>query len=302
MSKKSPLRYGLALLVADKSALLSALFLAAICVLVFAVGSVYEARGEVVDLMARMRPAFTLDHGWSGLLGTDPLGRSTVERLLVAGKASLSIAISAAVLAALIGTTLGIVGGYLGGWVDIILMRTADVVMSFPLLLLAVLFTYLLGPSVSVIVGLLAIGRAPLYLRVARAETLEIRTRLFVDAARCLGASPMWIMTREIAPLIVPTTLTLIALDIGQLMLIESALSFLGIGIQPPAVSWGGMVADGRRYLNTAWWLSAAPGLMILLVAIASTQISNWVRLASDPASRWRLEGGLVSRPRLVTP
>jgi peptide/nickel transport system permease protein len=230
------------------------------------------------------------------------LGRSTVERLLVAGKASLSIAISAAVLAALIGTTLGIVGGYLGGWVDIILMRTADVVMSFPLLLLAVLFTYLLGPSVSVIVGLLAIGRAPLYLRVARAETLEIRTRLFVDAARCLGASPMWIMTREIAPLIVPTTLTLIALDIGQLMLIESALSFLGIGIQPPAVSWGGMVADGRRYLNTAWWLSAAPGLMILLVAIASTQISNWVRLASDPASRWRLEGGLVSRPRLVTP
>ena len=279
-----------AMLVRDRVALAAAAFLALVVIVSFGGYAVLGDRASLQDLLARNRPPFSLEHGWSYVLGSDVLGRSVLYRLVEAGSTSLSLSMSAAFLAALIGASLGIAAGYRGGWFDALAMRLADVILSFPLLLIAILFLYILEPRAGNIVVLLVIGRLPLYLRVTRAETLEVRKRLFIDAARCLGASGWRLCTREIAPVVAPTVLTLVALDVGLLMLLESALSFLGIGLQPPAVSWGGMVSDGRRFIASAWWLSFFPGLAIFLVALCCNVFSNWLRLANDPMQRWRLE------------
>ena len=130
---------------------------------------------------------------------------------------------------------------------------------------------------------------APVYLRTARAESAELQSRTFVDAARTFGARPGAIIRRHVFPIVLPTLLTVATLDFCYVMLAESSLSFLGIGIQPPGVSWGLMVAQGRDYLQTSWWLSFFPGLAIVVTAVASTILASWVRIATDPAQRWRL-------------
>jgi peptide/nickel transport system permease protein len=174
-------------------------------------------------------------------------------------------------------------------------MRFADIIMSFPSLLLAVVILYMFEPRVANLVLVLAITRMPVYIRTTRAEVLEIRERMYVNAARVLGASTGRILARHIAPLVLPTLITVATLDFAFVMLAESALSFLGIGIQPPEVTWGLMVAQGRNYLNSAWWLAFFPGLAIMLTTLALNLLSGWVRLATDPQQRWRLE---ISRQR----
>jgi len=288
----------LKLLLRDRVALVSALYL--VCIVVAcglaALFLVQEAAAMKFG-SGRLAP-FDFARPVRDWLGTDQLGRSVLYMLLVAGATSLSIAICAAIIAAATGTVLGIAAGYFGGIVDTLAMRLADVILSFPSLLLAILFVYLFEPSATNIIILLVISRVPLYLRISRAETLEISRRLFVDASRMLGASNLRICRRDILPMVMPNVLTLVALDIGLLMLIESALSFLGIGIQPPSTSWGLMVASGRELMGTAWWLTFFPGLAISLTAVASSFLSNWVRIAADPAQRWRLELGQGSEGR----
>ena len=191
----------------------------------------------------------------------------------------------------LVGTTLGVIAGYYERIFGALIMRAADVIMSFPSLLLAVIVLYVLEPRAANVVIVLGITRLPIYIRVARAEVLEIRERLFVESARASGASNIRIMVLHILPVVVPTIFTVATLDFAGVMLSESGLSFLGIGVQPPEVTWGLMVALGRNFLTTAWWLAFWPGLMILLTALATNLLSNWLRLAMDPMLRWRLEG-----------
>ena len=169
-------------------------------------------------------------------------------------------------------------------------MRLADVIMSFPSLLLAVIVLYMLRPSVGNVILVLAITRIPIYLRTTRAEVLEIKERMFVQAAQVMGASSSRIVFRHILPMVIPTLVTLATLDFAFVMLAESALSFLGIGIQPPEITWGLMVAQGRQYLTNAWWLAFWPGLAIILTTLSLNLLSNWLRIALDPAQRWRLE------------
>ena len=171
-------------------------------------------------------------------------------------------------------------------------MRTtaADVIMSFPSLLLAVVVLYMFEPRVANLVLVLAVTRIPVYLRTTRAEVLEIRERMFVAAARVMGASPLRIVLRHVAPIVLPTLITVATLDFAFVMLAESALSFLGIGIQPPEITWGLMVAQGHNYLSQAWWLSFFPGLAIMLATLSANLLSNWLRLVTDPVQRWRLE------------
>jgi len=164
-------------------------------------------------------------------------------------------------------------------------MRLSDAIQSFPSLFLAVLFLYIVEPRIENIVILLVVGRLPMFIRVARAETVTVVNSLFVDAARCLGASGWWLCLYEIAPAILPTMLTLAALEIGVLMLVESALSFLGVGIQAPGVSWGIMVSEGRDWIQSAWWLTVFPGLCIATVSISCNVLSNWLRLATNPSN-----------------
>jgi peptide/nickel transport system permease protein len=251
--------------------------------------------GEVataVNLRARNAPPFSLDNGWLFVLGADALGRSILARLIVAAQNTLAVAAAAVATALLIGSAIGIVAGYAGRWVDNLVMRLADILMSFPSLLMAVVVLYVLEPRVANLVIVLAITRLPIYIRTTRAEVLEIRERMFVSAARVMGAGSLRIVLRHVAPITLPTVITIATIDFAFVMLAESSLSFLGIGIQPPEVTWGLMVAQGRNYLGSAWWLAFFPGLAIMLTTLALNLLSRWLRVATDPTQRWRLEIG----------
>ncbi len=242
-----------------------------------------------IDLDNSNQAPFTLAHGWANVLGTDPLGRSMLARLVVACQTTLSVAIPAVVISGVIGSLIGMWAGYYRGWRETLAMRVADVIMSFPSLLLAVVVLYVFSPSAANIVAVLALTRIPVYLRTARAESAELSSRVFVDAARTFGAGGRAIIGRHVVPIVLPTLLTVATLDFCYVMLAESSLSFLGIGIQPPDVSWGLMVSQGRTYLHSAWWLSFFPGLAIVITTVSATILAAWARIATDPAQRWRL-------------
>jgi peptide/nickel transport system permease protein len=243
-----------------------------------------------LNLRARNTPPGSIEKGWINVLGTDSLGRSMIARLVVASRNTLAVALSAALLSMIIGSLMGLFAGYLGRWPSHVIMRFSDVLQSFPSLLLAVIVLYILEPRVYNLVIVLAITRFPVYIRVTRAEVMEIRERLFVDAARVLGSSRRRIIFRHITPVVLPTVATILTVDFAFVMLAESGLSFLGIGIQPPDITWGLMVAQGRSYLSSAWWLSFFPGVMIMLTTLSGNLISSWLRMAMDPVQRWRLE------------
>ncbi|MFH9616377.1 ABC transporter permease [Streptomyces pratensis] len=245
-------------------------------------------RAQRQDLGASLRPP-SLSDGVYGLLGTDVLGRSMVARLIEASATTLSVAVPAVLGSLVIGSALGLWAGYHGGRRESVAMRIADVILSFPSLLIAVVVLYVFSPSALNLVLILAVTRIPVYLRTARAEAAELRSRLFVDAARTFGTAGGMIIYRHILPIALPTLLTVATLDFCFVMLTESSLSFLGIGIQPPDVSWGLMVAQGRQYLQTAWWITVLPGLAIVLTTVSATVLAAWARLATDPAQRWRL-------------
>jgi len=254
-----------------------------------------------MDLKQRNAPPLELERGWLFILGADALGRSILARIVVASQNTLAVAAAAVAAAMIIGGALGLIAGYAGSWLGNVIMRLADIVMSFPSLLMAVVVLYMFEPRVANIVLVLALTRIPLYLRTCRAEVLEVRERMFVSAARVMGASRWRILTRHIAPIVLPTLITVATLDFAFVMLAESALSFLGIGIQPPEITWGLMVAQGRNYLATAWWLSFWPGLAIMLTTMALNLLASWVRIATDPEQRWRLEA-TAERPAPPAP
>jgi peptide/nickel transport system permease protein len=292
-----PIRLLLADRVATGAALV--LVLAALCALLgpLLIGDAAQRQ----DLGLSRRPPFSLELGWFGLLGTDALGRSVLARLIVASATTFSVALPTVLLSMTIGSAVGMWAGYHRGRRETIAMRVADVIMSFPSLLLAVVVLYVFAPSVATIVLVLTITRIPVYLRTARAEAAELRNRGFVDAARTFGTAGGAIIRRHVLPVTLPTLLTVAKLDFCYITLAESSLSFLGIGIQPPDVSWGLMVSEGRTYLRTAWWLSFFPGLAIVVTTVSATVLSAWVRLAGDPAQRWRLTTPRSRRFR-VTP
>lgn len=246
-------------------------------------------------------PPFGLENAWQYLLGSDQLGRSVLARLIVAARTTLLIAFTAVAMAAAVGTVTGTVAGHVGGGFESLMMRLADIVLSFPSLLLALITLYLLGSEPYVIVLVLGVTRMPVYLRTARAQAREVKQLPFIDAARILGLRSWRIIGRHSLPAVLPTLMTLVTLELGLVMLVESSLTFLGIGVQPPAVSWGLMVAEGRGYLQSAWWLSFFPGAAISITVLAMNLVSNWARLVTDPRQRWRFDTSDVRVPG-VTP
>lgn len=241
-----------------------------------------------MNLRARNLPAFTLETGWLNVLGTDPLGRSVLARCVVAAQVTLTIAAGAALFAVVVGTAIGLYAGFAGGWAGRVVMQLSDVIQSFPSILLALIVLYMLEPSPLNIVAVLAFGQLPVYIRVARAEVLELRERLYVDAARVLGASQARIIGAHIAPMVIPTVVNIVTIDFALVMLSESSLSFLGIGVQAPTITWGVLVAQGKDYLETAWWIAFFPGLMIMLTTLSINIVASWFRRLRDPRQRWR--------------
>lgn len=282
----------LAMLWRDKLA-----FISAVVLLIIIVCAIFgpPLLGDLAidqNLRGRNSPPFDLSRGWAFVLGGDTLGRPMLARLIVAAQSTMAVAAGTVLSALTVGALFGLVAGYMGKTASQVIMRLADVIMSFPSLLLAVVVLYVLGPSLINMILVLAITRIPIYLRTTRAEVLEVRERMFVQAAVVMGATHRRIIFRHILPVIAPTLITIATLDFAFVMLAESSLSFLGIGIQPPDITWGLMVSQGRPYINTAWWLAFWPGLMIVITALSLNLLSNWMRVALDPAQRWRLESG----------
>lgn len=275
---------------ADKFALCAAIFLVTIVILALIGPSWLGDLAIKQNLRGRNAAPFEWDRGWLWWMGADALGRPLFARIIVATQNTLMVAAGAVIISSVIGTVLGLVAGFSSPRVNQIIMRLADVIMSFPSLLIAVIVLYVLGSSILNLMLVLSITRIPVYLRTTRAEVLEIRERMFVQAARVMGASSKRILFRHILPVVLPTLTTLATLDFAYVMLAESALSFLGIGIQPPEITWGLMISQGRQYLTNAWWLSFWPGLAIILTTMSLNLLSNWLRIALDPVQRWRLE------------
>lgn len=277
------------MLVRDKLALAAAIFL------VLLLGAALLGpwlMGEMADKMnlgKRNLVPFDIGQGWPYILGADSLGRPILARIVVGAQSTLLISGGAVVLAVVMGGFFGIIAGYVSGWTSQAIMRVTDVLISFPSLLLALIVLYIIGPSLTNVVLILAVTRLPLFIRTARAQVLEIRERAFISAARSLGVSPPVILFRHVLPQVLPTLLTLGALDFAAVLLMESGLSFLGLGVQPPEFTWGVMVASGRNFLQSAWWLSFMPGVAIVLTTLSLNILSNWARIATDPQQRWRL-------------
>jgi peptide/nickel transport system permease protein len=288
--KASRLRQSLILLLHDKFALGATLFLLVVILAAISGPYLFAQGANRINLMARNAPPLSLHLGWAYALGADSLGRSILLRLIVGSQNTMLLAASAVICSLLVGSVLGLVAGYRNDWISGFIMRLADVVMSFPSLLLALIVLYVLEPGVTNVILVLAITRVPIYLRTTRAEVLEIRERTFVTAARLMGASPWRLVWKHIRPTVTPTLITIATLEFAFVMLSESSLSFLGLGIQAPEFTWGAMVAQGQSYLGTAWWVAFWPGLAITFTAMSLNLLANWVRIVSDPVQRWRLE------------
>jgi peptide/nickel transport system permease protein len=238
------------------------------------------------SLSARLQPPAFAGGTTAHLLGTDKLGRDVLSRIIWGARVSLSVSLLVILITATIGTMLGILGGYLGGVSDGFLMRFTDISLAFPGILIALLLAVTMGPSfTTVVLAICLLGWAP-YSRLIRGEVLKLRNADFVLQARIIGCSPLRIMATHIFPNVINPLLILATLSVGLIILIESALSYLGAGIPPPTPTWGSMVSDGRGLIDTAWWISFFPGLAIGAVVLSANYLGDWLRDRLDPRLR----------------
>jgi peptide/nickel transport system permease protein len=239
------------------------------------------APGDPTDqsLRARLTPPFTNP---AYVLGTDGTGRDLFTRLVHGGQVSLLIGLTATLFGTVIGVGLGLLSGYNRGWVDQIISYLAEVQLSLPFVLLAIAVALVLGRSLAVLIGLAALSTWPIYARVVRGEVFSLREREFVLAAQAMGARDRRIILHHLLPNIAAPILVLATLNIGRIILLESGLSFLGIGIQPPTPSWGNMISDGREVLPVAWWISTLPALALMLLTLVIGTLGDWLRDVLD--------------------
>jgi peptide/nickel transport system permease protein len=238
------------------------------------------------SLHDRLQPPLGFGGSADHLLGTDQLGRDILSRLLAGAQVSFLVALGAVVIAGAIGLVIALAAGFLGGRVDTILTRLADASMAFPVVLLAIVIVAVHGKSIAVVVLVLVLAAWPQYARVLRSEVIRIRSQDFVTMSQVMGGSRFWAITRHVLPNVVPTLLVLATLQVGLAIIAEGSLSFLGIGVPPPAASWGNMLADGRTFLATAWWLPVLPGIALSVTVLGANLLGDWLRNALDPATR----------------
>jgi peptide/nickel transport system permease protein len=241
---------------------------------------------EAVNLAISLRPPVFFGGSWDYPLGTDDLGRDMLSRLLEGARVSLLVSLAVVVLSGFVGILLAVLSGYIGGRTDSIIMRVTDAAIAFPILLFAIVAVGIFGPSVAMVVTILALAGWPQYARVLRSEVLTLRTADFVHMSRVMGGGSRWVIRYHVLPNIASTILVLATLQMGLAIIAEGSLSFLGIGVPPPAASWGGMIAEGRQFLATSWWLCVVPGVALSLTVLAANVVGDWLRVQNDPARR----------------
>jgi len=239
------------------------------------------------SLRARLAaPTLEAADGKAHLLGTDHLGRDVLSRMLWGARVSLLVGFAAVGVGGLLGAGLGIVAGYRGGWADTIIMTLADAQLAFPFILLAIGIIAVLGPSFPTLVVVIGLSGWMSYARVLRSQVLVLRSREFVDAIHALGGSVPRVIARHIVPNVLSSLVVIATLELARSVVLEATLSFLGLGVQPPTPSWGGMIQEGREYLDSAWWISTSPGLLLMLTSLAVSRTGDWLRDLLDPTLR----------------
>ena len=236
------------------------------------------------DLTRYMKPpGFTDAAGNVYHLGTDEQGRDIMSRIIWGSRISLIVGIAAVIISGLIGISIGIVAGYFGGWVDTIISRIIDTALAVPFILLAISLVAILGPSLQNIILVISLRTWIVYARVVRGEVLSLKENEFVVGAKAAGCSTIRILVLYLFPNVISTTIVIATLYLGRMIIIESALSFLGLGVPPPTPTWGGMLADGRSFLDTAWWISLFPGIVLMLTVLSVNLLGDWLRDVLDP-------------------
>lgn len=241
---------------------------------------------------ALLPPAWQQGGSPEHLLGTDNMGRDIFSRLVFGSRVSLVVGFSSVILAVFCGTWLGLLAGYFGGKAEMVIMRLTDMQLAMPFILMAIAIIGALGPSTKNIIIVLAICNWATYARLVRGEVLSVKQNEFVELAVIAGCRSRRILLLHILPNVVNTIIVMSTLDLGRMIIFEGALSFLGLGVQPPAPSWGGMLADGRAYLTVAWHLATFPGLAIMLVVLGTNLFGDWLRDVLDPKRKKYMAGG----------
>lgn len=242
---------------------------------------------EAIDPIKSLIPPWFMEGGTAEYpLGTDRLGRDVLSRILLGTRLSLGVAAVALLIGGIVGSVLGMAAGYYGGLIDVVIMRAADTFLAFPSVLIALVLAVTVGPSfwvVALVLGLVLWAR---FARLIRGEVLSWKQRDFVALARVAGAGGGYIMLHHLLPNVLNSLVVLCTLQVGWAIVVEASLTFLGAGIPPPTPTWGGMVAEGLDFIETAWWISVLPGIAILLVVFAFNLLGDWLRDRLDPQLR----------------
>jgi peptide/nickel transport system permease protein len=239
--------------------------------------------GAAMDLGARLTRPFTT---WAHPLGADPLGRDVLARVLVGGRISLLVGFVSVLGASLLGIAIGLIAGYYRGFWDMLLMRCVDVQLALPFILIALTFISILGGGLFNIILFMVISQWVQFARLVRGMVLQVREREFVQAARAFGVRDLAMVRHHILPNIIGPVIILMTLNVANNILLESSLTFLGLGVDPLIPSWGGMLADGRTYMQTAWWISVFPGVAIMLTVLGLNLLGDWLRDRLDPTGK----------------
>ncbi len=257
-------------------------------VLAASVGSVFAPYSPTQTSMENsLRPPFWQSDGTlSHPLGTDTLGRDILSRIIHGARVSLVLSISVVVLGGIAGCVLGLISGYLGGLTDAVVQRGVEAVLSIPLILLALVVVYTLGPGITTVMLILSPFIAARFARMIRGDALRVKEGQFVTLAIIAGASSVRVMGKHILPNVINTIIVVATLEVGHLILVESSLSFLGLGVPPPYPAWGQMVASGRDQIVSAYWLVLFPGMAILLTVLSLNLFGDWLRDRLDPKLR----------------
>lgn len=238
------------------------------------------------NLLGRLKPPGTEARGILYLLGSDELGRDLLSRIIHGARVSLSVALLSVVLSGIVGTALGMAAGYLRGWTETVIMRLADIFLSIPAILLAIITVAVLGPGFVNVILVLALTRWPRYARVAYGQTLSVAGMPYVRLARAMGASWPRILLCHILPNIIAAMAVIATLEFGLMVLFEAGLSFLGLGVQPPTPSWGATLSVGRNYVTSAWWIATFPGICLFLLVLSVNLIGDRLSEYLNPKSR----------------